>query len=403
MRRSSFLIRPFDYLGLLFGIAAILAVLYYWDPTRVMIKRLAPGAETRFEQMPKGATDLALADLLTLNEAAAVDMRRRTLINKVFGVSGLPLDLMPQRIIRDVEKTPGAVKKCLSPTGPSLVHLWSRMDTIIMRGIGCEARFYRDWRNLAGIDELTGHMQNRWRNYAIAYFRPVQANGRLILYQQGLAATYHDQHRLIEAWVAEGYTVAAMNMPGYGDNTCYDLERYCADPPMGGIYDKELVQNFAPPVIALNHAMAQTSFERIAMVGVSSGAWVTLVAAALDPRIDLSVPVAGVLPLSLLQGKEESARGIVVGLTDIASVLDLAVMGADRPGRRQIQIFNRFDRCCFYGPRPESYAGDLQRSAAVLGGRLDLLFDESHARHKISDWALRRIMAAIDGGAGRAE
>jgi pimeloyl-ACP methyl ester carboxylesterase len=271
-----------------------------------------------------------------------------------------------------------------------------------MRGIGCEAPFYRDWRNLAGIDELTGHMQDRWRNYAIAYFRPVRGNGRLILYQQGLAATYHDQHRIIEGWVAEGYTVAAMNMPGYGDNTCYDLDRYCSDPPMRGAFDRALAQNFAPPVIALNYAMTQAPFEHVAMVGVSSGAWVVLVSAALDPRIDTSFPVAGVLPLTLLRGKEESAREIVAGLTEIASVLDLAVMGADRPGRRQVQIFNRFDRCCFYGPRPEVYVNELSNSAAALGGRLDILFDESHARHKISEWALRRIMTVIDDhAAGR--
>ena len=403
MRRSFFLIRLFDCLGLLFGIAAVLAVLYYWDPTRVMIKRLAPGAEARFDRIPNDMDRPPLGDLLTLDDPDAADARRHALIEKIFGTASLPLDLRPHRIIRDVEKAPGAVKECLSPTGPSPVHLWSRMDTIIMRAIGCEAPYYRGWQNLAGIDELTGYMEKNWRPYAIAYFRPVEGNGVLILYQQGLAATYHDQHRIIEGWVAQGYTVAAMNMPGYGDNTCYDMDRYCRGRPLGGRFDNEAMQRFAPPVIAVNHALAQAPFRRIAMVGISSGAWITLVSAALDPRIDFSFPIAGVLPLGTLQGKEESARALVAGLTDVASVLDLAVLGADRPGRHQIQIFNRFDRCCFYGPRPESYASDLQRSAAALGGRLDLLFDESHARHKISDWALRRIMAAIDGGAGRAE
>lgn len=394
--------RLLDGLGLALALGAVLALVYYWDPARVLIKRLAPDASARFERIPDGMTSLPISDWLTVRDAESAADRRTRLVARIFGAPGLPLDQMPQRVIRDVEKNPGEVKECLSPKGPTVVHLWSRMDTIIMRGIGCESRFYRGWDNLAGVDELTGHMVNRWRNYAIAYFRPKRSNGRLILYHQGLAATYHDQHRMIEQWVAEGFTVAAMNMPGYGDNTCYDLDRYCADPPLAARFATDLAVQFLPPVVALNHGLAQEKFRQVLMVGVSSGAWVTLVSAAIDPRIDVSFPIAGVLPLAMLQGKEESAREIVDGLTDIAGVLDLAVLGADRPGRRQVQIFNRFDRCCFYGPRPTLYADELEETARRLGGRLDVLFDESHARHKISRWALARITEAADsGGAGR--
>lgn len=134
------------------------------------------------------------------------------------------------------------------------------------------------------------------------------------------------------------------------------------------------------------------------MVGVSSGAWVTLVAAALDPRITLSVPVSGVMPLALLQGPETSAHEIVGGISDIAGVLDLSVMGADRHGRRQLQIFNRYDRCCFHGPRLELYAPQSAAAAKGFGGRIDVSFDETHARHKISGWARGRIMAIMPGG-----
>jgi pimeloyl-ACP methyl ester carboxylesterase len=394
----------FDALGLVLGIGAVLTVLYYWDPTRVVVKGLGAKAEAQYQKIPAEMAALPVADWLAVRSPGAAEQRRTQLIERIFGDPDLPRGMMPQRVIPDVEKTTGPVQDCLSPTGPDVVHLLSRMDTIIMRGIGCEAAFYRDWANLAGIDELTGYMAKNWRAYSIGYFRPKQGNGRLILLQMGLAATYHDQHRLIENWVKAGYTVAALNMPGYGDNTCYDTPRYCSGPLMDARYATDLAYAFLPPVIAVNHALSQGEFDRIAMVGLSSGAWITLVSAAIDPRIDLSVPVSGVMPLPMLQGKEHSAEEIVDGLIDIAGVFDMAVMAADRPGRRQMQIFNRFDRCCFHGSRPELFAGLLEETAPRLGGRLDVLFDETHARHKISRWALARIMAAIetaDAKAGR--
>ncbi|MAY66153.1 MAG: hypothetical protein CMM77_03375 [Rhodospirillaceae bacterium] len=379
------------------ALGAVLSLLYYWDPTRTAFKRLMPGGDARFEHIPADTASLPVSEWVTIRDAADVRDRRGRLLTRIFGAPTLPRDLMPQRVVRHIEKNPGKHHTCLSPTGPAVVHLLSRMDTIIMRALACEAAYYRRWRNLAGIDELTGYLVKDWYPYSIAYFRPKRGNGRLILYQQGLAATYHDQHRMIEGWVGEGYTVAALNMPGYGDNTCYDQRRYCRGTLMDARFGTKLAMAFLPPVVAVNYAMAEQRFRQIAMIGVSSGAWVTLVSAAIDPRIGVSFPVAGVLPLAMLKGKEESAREIVEGLTDIAGVLDLAVMGADRSGRRQVQIFNRYDRCCFYGPRAAVLAPLLAEAARKLGGRHQVLFDETHARHKISRWAADRIMEAVNG------
>ena len=387
--------RLLDGLGLAFAVAAVLAVLHYWDPTRAMEKRLAPGAAQRYDRVPAGLPAPPADHWITVRDAATAAARRRILVERIFGAPDLPTDVMPQHLRKDVDKDPGPVNDCLSPQGPAIVHLLSRMDTIIMRALGCEATFYAGWDNLAGIDELSGYLVKAWRPYSIAYFRPKQANGRLILYQQGLAATYHDVYRLIETWVADGYTVAAMNMPGYGDNTCYDMARYCSGPLMPARFGTKLAQRFLPPVVAVNYALSQRPFSRIAMVGISSGAWITAVSAAIDPRITDSVPVSGVLPEALLVGKEESALEIVKGIDTFVSMPDLAVMAADRPGRRQVQIFNRYDRCCFYGPRPTLYGAALTKAA---GGRVVIVFDESHARHKISAWAMRRIAALIGAG-----
>jgi dienelactone hydrolase len=50
-----------------------------------------------------------------------------------------------------------------------------------------------------------------------------------------------------------------------------------------------------PVILAINYAKT-LGYKRIVMVGLSGGGWTTTVAAAIDPRIDLSIPVAGSLP-----------------------------------------------------------------------------------------------------------
>lgn len=384
-------------LGLLCSIAAVCTVLYYWDPTRVLFKLAQPAAAERYDQVPAEMQGLAPADRIVVENREQAQEMREKLLTAIFGNPAVPEGFRPRTIRRDVDKNPGPLHTCLSARGPAIVHLLSRLRTEIMRALGCEARFYAGWENLAGIDELTDYLAKDWP-FTIGYFRPVQSNGRLIVYQHGLGGTYHDQHRLIEQWIKAGYTVAALNMPGYGDNTCYDFDRYCAIAPLGGNFASDMVYAFLPPIAAINHAIAQRDFARIAMVGLSSGSWITLTNAAIDTRIDLSLPVAGVMPIAMLRGKETSAGEIVKPLMPFAGVLDLVLLGADRKGRRQVQLFNQYDRCCFYGTRPAVYADDLANRVERLGGRFDVLFDRSHARHKISSWAASHIDAAIREG-----
>jgi hypothetical protein len=53
-----------------------------------------------------------------------------------------------------------------------------------------------------------------------------------------------------------------------------------------------------PVILAINYAKT-LGYKRIVMVGLSGGGWTTTVAAAIDPRIDLSIPVAGSLPFDM--------------------------------------------------------------------------------------------------------
>ena len=51
-----------------------------------------------------------------------------------------------------------------------------------------------------------------------------------------------------------------------------------------------------PVILTINYAKQVLGYKRVVMMGLSGGGWTTTMAAALDPRIELSIPVAGSIP-----------------------------------------------------------------------------------------------------------
>ena len=59
----------------------------------------------------------------------------------------------------------------------------------------------------------------------------------------------------------------------------------------------EVMRYFLEPVVlAVNYAVNVLKYKHIAMVGLSGGGWTTTIAAAIDSRITLSMPIAGSMP-----------------------------------------------------------------------------------------------------------
>jgi ABC-type proline/glycine betaine transport system ATPase subunit len=48
-----------------------------------------------------------------------------------------------------------------------------------------------------------------------------------------------------------------------------------------------------PVILAVNYAVNVLKYETIVLMGLSGGGWSTTIAAAVDPRIQLSMPTAG--------------------------------------------------------------------------------------------------------------
>ena len=111
-------------------------------------------------------------------------------------------------------------------------------------------------------------------------------------------------------------------------------------------------------------------------------------------------PVAGTLPI-FLRSKGTADWGDyeqnLPGLYRLANYPELYVLGAHGEGRRQIQVLNRYDDCCFAGTRAGLYEEEVREAVARLGaGRYELLLDESHREHGISEQALRAILADLE-------
>lgn len=229
-------------------------------------------------------------------------------------------------------------------------------------------------------------------------YTPYDRNNRLVIYHHGHAQPVGTSPALIDSFLVAGFDVAEFAMPGVGEN----IAVWADDPDYGRVYIREhssfallkppcghpLRYFLEPVVVLLNHA---DGYEDIATVGLSGGGWTTTLVAAIDTRIDRSFPVAGSLPMYLRQGNPGDWEQTTPEVYRIAEYMELYIMATDQ-GRRQLQILNRFDPCCFRGQLGESYAATV---AGLAEGGWALWVDDSHKQHAVSSAAVGRILAAL--------
>ncbi|MGD9509592.1 MAG: hypothetical protein AB7I59_06965 [Geminicoccaceae bacterium] len=245
---------------------------------------------------------------------------------------------------------------------------------------------------------------------------PVRGNGRLVIYCEGHEGSFtNDGREKVSALLAAGFAVLAFDMPMRGVNEWPHLIRI---PGLGEVpfegeshWNLALLESdgfvplrmfFEPILRALNYVEHTSPYELVAMLGLSGGGWMTTVYSALDPRVDRSYPVAGSMPFFLWEEHPISHRHEdegdyeqrLPGLFANVSHLDLYAMGASGPGRRQVQILNRYDPCCFFGTRSRAYASLVADAVRDIGagGSYRLAIDQTHEQHAISTHALGLIL-----------
>jgi hypothetical protein len=192
-------------------------------------------------------------------------------------------------------------------------------------------------------------------------------------------------------FLAVGWNVLLMGMPAFVGNPAPVPLDHNVIP----LYETETFSGMRPfldPVIVGINQIQQHAPGRIAMTGVSGGGWTTHLAAAIDVRIQDSFPVAGSLPTHLRTSTELGdweqleTPGSIYG---VANYLDLYALAAFGQNRRQIQILNVFDSCCFAGHGHKTYANLL---SDLTGDQFQVFADVSHHDHVISSLVLERII-----------
>ena len=265
---------------------------------------------------------------------------------------------------------------------------------------------YSDLKNLKQIDKFLISMEYDV-NSTSYLFLPENSNDELIIYHQGHDGGFINGKNTIQFFLNEGYSVLAFSMPLLGMNN-----QPIADTEFGEI---KLVsheyfqfiesQDFSPlkfyfePVSSsLNYIENNFNFTNFYMIGISGGGWTSTIYPALDTRISKSFAVSGSLPLPLRINPQDIGDYEQQNpkFYSIANYLEFYIMSSHGQNREFIQIFNKFDPCCFSGTLFELYETDLHESISKLNsGSFEIILDDTHKKHEISKFALKLIFEKI--------
>ncbi len=249
------------------------------------------------------------------------------------------------------------------------------------------------------------------------FFIPVKRNNRLVLICPGHTCTIKAQPGTKEFRVEEtivgllesGFDVLSVYMPHVSENNCNLKHCEIMNTDLGiqnpkPTYGLRLFLD--PTIVSLNYLLQQNKYKDVNMVGLSGGGWTTNLIAAIDLRIKYSFSVAGSTPL-FYRGKSsvgDIEQFIPQLYRDIAGYPDLYILGAYGKGRKQVQILNSKDDCCFgikqHKPGRDYYE-DLRACEKSVSDRLTslkakgqyhLVIDETAPSHQISKYALEKVI-----------
>ena len=320
-------------------------------------------------ETPKEYTETDVAALISIKQPQDVSMRRKELITFLWGSPGLPSSL-PTTVDKQVED--------------------GRYDHI---------------SSLRRIDRIVITMEYGLKSYAY-HFIPKQPNNRLILYHQGHGGDFIQSKKQIRQFIENGYAVVAFCMPLLGLNnqptvelphvgklklTTHDHMKFLS--PESGHPIKYFIE---PVIISLNYISNTFDYSSISMVGISGGGWATTLASAVDTRIGYSFPVAGSYPIYLRSNSQRDWGDYEQNTPELYNTLnylEMYVLGSYGQNRKQLQIINQYDSCCFAGVKWQTYKDIVRERVHQLGsGEYDLFMDSSHREHLISDKAMSRIL-----------
>ena len=303
-------------------------------------------------------------------------------------------------------------KEDLNSKKTSLInYIWkNQMPTKLPANI--EANFiddnFRDLKNLKQLDKITIEMEHGVSSIAY-FFIPYDSNNKLIIYHHGHAGDFVLEKSTITFFLNHGYSIVGFNMPLKGMYNQPTIETSDFGPIKFISHNQFLllehsefspIKYFVEPItLSLNYIDEKYDYDSYYMIGLSGGGWTTVLYSAIDERISQTYSVAGSYPLYLRYdtGDIGDYEQINPNLYRIANNLELYVMGSYGDDRKLIQIFNKYDTCCFDGELYQSYEDEVKRTVSNLQkGKFKIYLDDSHKGHMISENTLRIILKSMN-------
>jgi hypothetical protein len=355
-------------------------------PVAPVNAEVAAAHSAAYKTLPQVVVGVDVEELMTIHTAADVRAMRPRLVAQVWKSTGVLPDGRPE----------------------------------VERDIGTPAELPA-FEGVRRYDRLTVRMPFGLYSTVFALEPRRRPHRRVAFYHNGHGEPLDTMRRTVQGLLDHGYVVLLFAMPFYHWNPT--TLRDPGDPSVTrkpshndlGLWESAkfspLVFFLEPLAVAMNHVQATYRPSSVQMVGLSGGGWATTVYPALDPRITRSYPTAGSLPFFVRPGSPkpsptigdwEQRRDTQPGLYGVADFPDLYALGSVGPHRRQMQILNRFDECCFNGVGHRSYEAAVRQRIAVIGGgdgaggHWELLEDATHGEHTISPFALSVILWDLD-------
>jgi hypothetical protein len=325
---------------------------------------------------------------IRIRSAADAAAQRTAIIRFIWGRGGLPLGKLPAKVERGVVK-------------PDNLPNLERVDSL---HVAMDA-------GVKGLAHLFLPRDGSRRSLAIVHLGHTDG------------CTFNDNQpgepdigmrRTISALLAEGFAVLGVYMPQVTPEDCrWEHDRLFKIRTEGS----PLKFFLEPTLVSLNHVRkVYPGYRNISMIGLSGGGWTTTLYAAIDPRVQVSIPVAGSLPLYLChEGYGHDIEQRLDSFYRLAGYPDLYILGAFGTGRRQIQILNRRDDCCFgeaqhdrrltgkpFVASVRDYEQQVRQVVAAPGfGSFRVVIDEQADGHMISAHALGSVILPELRKAGR--
>lgn len=265
---------------------------------------------------------------------------------------------------------------------------------------------FRSFENLKSVDCLTDSLPYGFVSI-MYHLKPNKGdNGRVMIFHHGHEGKdYSMGLESYQAFLNAGYHVISIHMPLNGRNNVPEINT----PSTGKLkpinhdilmFLPDGYNLFFEPVCSVINYLKRLGFQDINMMGLSGGAWTTTLYAAMDTTVRNSYPVAGSSPIAVRIYHPQDLGDLEQYNPMIFSKItysEIYVLGSSGKGRRQIQILNTYDPCCFEYSVSAYYRNAVSNTVKeVSPGFFEVWADSTHREHKISTNALERILRDLN-------